>query len=239
MRAGRYIIPVMLQKARMQVDWATIDNLFLDMDGTLLDLHFDNYFWQEFLPRHYAARRSLSTAQARAELRPRFRALEGTLQWYSADYWSAELGLDVLALTRGLQNSIRVHAGALELLQCAQVTGKRLVLLTNAHPGVLAIKLEHTGLGRFFDRVVSAHALGHPKETGGFWQSLRTFEPFDRRNTLFVDDSLPVLRAARADGLDRLIAVRCPDSHQPAREISEFPSVESLAELMSEESATY
>lgn len=229
----------MLQKTRMQVDWATIDNLFLDMDGTLLDLHFDNYFWQEFLPRHYAARRSLSTAQARAELRPRFRALEGTLQWYSADYWSAELGLDVLALTRGLQDSIRVHAGALELLQCAQVTGKRLVLLTNAHPGVLAIKLEHTGLGRFFDRVVSAHALGHPKETGGFWQSLRTFEPFDRRNTLFVDDSLPVLRAARADGLDRLIAVRCPDSHQPAREISEFPSVESLAELMPEESATY
>lgn len=226
----------MLQKARMQVAWAAIDNVFLDMDGTLLDLHFDNYFWQEYLPRHYAERRGLSTAQAQAELRPRFRALEGTLQWYSADYWSAELGVDVLALTRGLQHTIRVHAGALELLQNAQATGKRLVLLTNAHPGVLAIKLEHTGLGRFFDRVVSAHALGHPKETAGFWQSLRTLEPFDRRSTLFVDDSLPVLRAAQSDGLGRLIAVRRPDSHQPAREINEFPSVESLAELMPESS---
>lgn len=216
----------------MQVDWAAINNVFLDMDGTLLDLHFDNYFWREYLPGHYAERRGVSTAQAQAELRPRFRAVEGTLQWYSADFWSAELGLDVLALTRGLQDSIRVHAGAVELLQRAQAADKRLVLLTNAHPGVLGIKLEHTGLGRYFDRVVSAHALGHPKETGGFWQSLRTLEPFDRNNTLFVDDSLPVLRAAHADGLDQLLAVRRPDSHQPAREIHEFPSVESLAELM-------
>ncbi|MGH8282111.1 MAG: GMP/IMP nucleotidase [Gammaproteobacteria bacterium] len=222
----------MLQKARMQVDWDRLDNVFLDMDGTLLDLHFDNYFWQEYLPRHFAERRGLSTAQAQAELRPRFRAVEGTLQWYSADFWSAELELDVLALTRALQDSIRVHAGAVELLQRAQAADKRLVLLTNAHPGVLAIKLKHTGLGRFFHRVVSAHALGHPKETAGFWQRLRALEPFERRNTLFVDDSLPVLRAAQADGVDRLIAVRRPDSHQPPREINEFPSVESLAELV-------
>src|SRR5574337_925022 len=121
LRKSRYIIPAMLQKARMQVDWDRLDNVFLDMDGTLLDLHFDNYFWQEYLPGHYAERRGVSTAQAQAELRPRFRAVEGTLQWYSADFWSAELGLDVLALTRGLQDSIRVHAGAVELLQRTQI----------------------------------------------------------------------------------------------------------------------
>ncbi|MDE1886583.1 MAG: GMP/IMP nucleotidase [Gammaproteobacteria bacterium] len=224
----------MLQKARLQVDWEGLDNVFLDMDGTLLDLHFDNYFWQEYLPRHFGERRGLSTTQAQAQLRPRFRAVEGTLQWYSADFWSAELGLDILALTRGLQDSIHVHAGAVELLQRAQAAHKRLVLLTNAHPGVLAIKLEYTGLGRFFDRVVSAHALGHPKENAGFWHSLRTLEPFERHNTLFVDDSLPVLRAAQADGMDRLIAVRRPDSQLPVREIHEFPSVESLAELVPE-----
>ena len=27
------------------VDWDSIDTVLLDMDGTLLDLHFDNYFW--------------------------------------------------------------------------------------------------------------------------------------------------------------------------------------------------
>ena len=29
------------------VEWSKIDTVFFDMDGTLLDLHFDNYFWLE------------------------------------------------------------------------------------------------------------------------------------------------------------------------------------------------
>ncbi|MGH8279088.1 MAG: GMP/IMP nucleotidase [Gammaproteobacteria bacterium] len=222
----------MPQNASARLDWTKVGAVFLDMDGTLLDLHFDNYFWQEYLPQRYGERCGLSVAAAQAELRPRFRAVEGTLQWYSADYWSAQLGLDVLALTRGLQDTICVHAGVEGVLRHARACGKRLVLLSNAHPGVLSIKLEHTGLGRYFDRVVSAHALGHPKETPGFWRALDALEPFDPSQALYVDDSLPVLRAARAAGLDQLFAVRRPDSRQPPRNIREFPAVEGLAELM-------
>lgn len=224
----------MLQAARAVVDWQSVGNVFLDMDGTLLDLHFDNYFWHEYLPRCYGERHGLSLSQAQTELRPRFRAVEGTLDWYCADYWSAELGLDVLALTSELQDSIRIHAGADVLLQRMHEAGKRLVLLTNAHPGIMSIKLQHTGLGRYFDRVVSAHTLGYAKETAGFWQHLRTLDACDLASALFVDDSLPVLRAARTAGVGRLIAIRQPDSHAPARDINEFPAVETVAELMRE-----
>lgn len=222
----------MQQTAGTVVDWQAVGNLFLDMDGTLLDLHFDNYFWREYLPRCYGERHGLSLDQARTELRPRFRAVEGTLDWYCADYWSSELGLDVLALTIAQQELIRLHVGVEDWLQRAQAAGKHLVLLTNAHPGVLSIKLQHTGLARYFDRIVSAHALGHPKETPGFWQGLRVLETCDLTSALFVDDSLPVLRAAHAAGVGRLIAICKPDSQEPARDIREFPAVETVAELM-------
>ena len=31
------------------IAWREVDTVLLDMDGTLLDLAFDNYFWQTFL----------------------------------------------------------------------------------------------------------------------------------------------------------------------------------------------
>ena len=32
-------------------DWQEIDTVLLDMDGTLLDLHYDNYFWLTHIPK--------------------------------------------------------------------------------------------------------------------------------------------------------------------------------------------
>jgi len=78
-------------------DWKGIRTVFVDMDGTLLDLHFDNHFWHEHVPLRYGERHGLSTEAARGQLLPRFRAMEGSLQWYCLDHWSRELELDILA----------------------------------------------------------------------------------------------------------------------------------------------
>ncbi|MEC8348362.1 MAG: haloacid dehalogenase, partial [Pseudomonadota bacterium] len=31
----------------MALDWQNIDTVLLDVDGTLLDLHYDNFVWDQ------------------------------------------------------------------------------------------------------------------------------------------------------------------------------------------------
>jgi putative hydrolase of the HAD superfamily len=212
-----------------------VHTVLLDMDGTLLDLHFDNQFWLEHVPQRYAERHALDPREARQWVYQRYREVEGTMQWYCIDYWTQALELDIAELKQELDHLIGVRPLALEFLHTARAAGKRLVLVTNAHAKSLALKLERTDLGRHFDVIVCAHDLGHPKESREFWDRLREREPFDLAHTLLIDDSLSVLRAARAYGLAHLLAVARPDSRAPAREIQEFPAIESFDEIMPRE----
>jgi len=212
--------------------WGDIDTVLLDLDGTLLDLAFDTYFWWQHIPAAYGAARSLSLEESRALLKPRFRACEHTLNWYCVDYWSRELGLDVPALKRGLGDRIGWLPGAESFLQTVRAHGKRTVLMTNAHPKALRIKDERTGVTQYFDAVHSSHQFGSPKETPEFWAAVRGVEPFDPARSIFVDDSLPVLRAAQQAGIRWIYAVRRPDSSAGPRVHEEFPAVDAVADLI-------
>ena len=66
-------------------DWQHIDTVLFDLDGTLLDLSFDNHLWREIVPAAYAAARSVTTEEARTALQTRLRACAGTLDWYCMD----------------------------------------------------------------------------------------------------------------------------------------------------------
>jgi 5'-nucleotidase len=213
-------------------DWARIETVLLDLDGTLLDLAFDNYFWRTRVPQAWARSRSMSPEQALAELQPRFRAREGTLDWYCIDYWSRELELDIAALKHVDAHHIRWLPGAREFLGRVRALGKRLVLVTNAHPTTLAIKDARTQVISHFDAGFSSHRFGAPKEQVQFWVELAKVEHFDPARSLFVDDSLPVLRAARAAGIGLIYAVQRPDSASPARLQPEFPAVDAVAQLL-------
>ncbi len=214
------------------VSWNETDTLLLDLDGTLLDLHYDNHFWLEHVPRRYAEKHGLPLEAAKAELVARYRRAEGTLAWYCVDYWSRELGLDIPQLKEEVEHLIAVHPHVLEFLARVRALGKRIVLVTNAHGKALAVKFRRTRLAERFDAVVCAHDLGLPKEHPGFWPRAQAREPFDKARALFVDDSLAVLRAARHYGIRQLVAVKRPDSKQPAREIGEFPAIISFREIM-------
>ena len=216
----------------VSIAWASIDTVLLDMDGTLLDLRFDNFFWLEFLPAKYAQARGMTAQQASSELVPRFAARQGTLQWYCTDFWTRELGLDIAALKHEIRAQVCFLPGAEEFLQQMRQLGKRLVLLTNAHQNSLRVKCAATGLDRYFDALVSSHAVGHPKEHGPFWPAVQLQQRIDFTRSLFVDDSLAVLRAARTQGIAHLYAISKPDSTLPKRDIGEFPSVESVLHLM-------
>jgi putative hydrolase of the HAD superfamily len=218
--------------------WAAIDTVLLDLDGTLLDLAFDSRFWHQTVPAAWARAQAqpqvqaLSAEDARELLAPRFRACEGTLNWYCIDYWSRELQVDIAALKHAEAHGVRWLPGAREFLARLRTLGKRLVLLTNAHPTTLAIKDARTQVTSCFDAVFSSHLLGAAKEHARFWRELAGAEAFDAARSLFVDDSLPVLRAARAAGIGTLYAVRCPDSSRGARIQHEFAAVDAVAELL-------
>jgi GMP/IMP 5'-nucleotidase len=213
-------------------DWKHIDTVLLDLDGTLLDLAYDNHFWLEIVPTAYAATRLTSVAAARAQLAPRFRACEGTLPWYCIDHWSRELNLDIAALKRVHTERIAWLPGAQDFLLRLRAAGKRRVLLTNAHPQVLRIKDEKTGVLDYFDAAFTSHEFGAPKETTQFWDAVRNVEPFDPQRTLFADDSPAVLRAAQNTGIRWVYGVRRPDSAQSVREHVNVASVDSVSHLI-------
>ena len=212
--------------------WHDIDTVLVDMDGTLLDLAFDNFFWQELVPAQYAAKHGLSEANAQDELARRYRREEGHLNWYCVDYWTRELGLDIEALKWEHRHLIGFLPGAPEFLAAVRRAGKRITLVTNAHQVTLAVKVAQTGIDAHVDDLVSSHELARCKEQSDFWPALRRHKGFVPERTLLIEDSLPVLAAARAFGLAFTIAVRRPDSRRPPRDVPDFPSVEGVGELV-------
>ena len=214
------------------VNWSAIDTVLLDMDGTLLDLRFDNWFWQELIPSRYAAANGLKLAEAQVSLAPRFVAVRGTLQWYCIEHWTRELNLDIGGIKREALARVSFLPGAQEFLTRLERSGKRRVLVTNAHPRTLAIKNERVALTQYFDACYSTHRFAAPKESPGFWPKLCAEEKFRPERTLIVDDSLNVLEAAREFGIAWLRAVRLPDSGLPPQHTGEFAAVDRVADLM-------
>jgi putative hydrolase of the HAD superfamily len=214
------------------IDWSRVDTVLLDMDGTLLDLEFDNWFWRELVPRHYGAANGMSAGDAWEVIKPRFAATQGTIQWYCIDHWTREFGLDIADIKRNEQARIRYLPGAEEFLLRLARSGKRRVLVTNAHPLTLAIKDVQTGLSAHFDACHSTHEFGLPKEHRDLWPQLKTVVGFDPERTLFVDDSLAVLEAAREFGIRWIRAIRYPDSSLGPQATGEHVSVDRVADLL-------
>ena len=206
--------------------WEEIDTVLLDLDGTLLDLYFDNHFFLEHLPGRLAEVRGVTLEDARAELRRRYSRVEGTLDWYCLDYWQRELQLDLVALKHEIAHLVNWRPHAPAFLEALAAGGKRRVLATNAHPGSMGFKFECLALGGHFDARYTAHELGAPKEDAAFWDRLQEREGFDPARTLFIDDNPRVLASARDWGLPHLLGIRRPDSRRPANALDGFTAVD-------------
>lgn len=214
------------------ISWNAIQTVFLDMDGTLLDLNYDNHFWLKHVPVRYAQKHGLSLEASRHELRGRYEKVAGTMQWYCMDYWSNELDLDIELLKKEVAHLIAVHPHVAPFLAGLRAAGKRVVLVTNAHHKSLSLKMSKTQLNHYFDAMICAHEFGKPKEHPEFWQALQTRETFNPLQTLLIDDSLPVLRSARNYGIAHLLAIYQPDTQQPRKDVAEFLAIESFEQIM-------
>lgn len=212
--------------------WSDIDTIMFDMDGTLLDLHFDNYFWRRLIPKCYSDKHGVSEDAALEIIHCKYAEVRGTLDWYCLDYWKHELQLDITGLKSTVKHKINVRPNVEEILQELKNSEKRVLLITNAHPASLQLKMEHTGISHYFDQCISSHTLRLAKENHGFWESLQVLEKYDPARTVLFDDSLPVLRQARREGIKHLFGIEKPDSRNPAIVLDEFPQVDDFSSIM-------
>lgn len=202
------------------------------MDGTLLDLNFDNHFWQHHVPVRYAEKHNISFDASYDKLMPIFKEVEGTIEWYCVDYWTERLELDIAQLKAEVAHLIAVHPYVTEFLEKLREHHIETALVTNAHQKSLALKLDKTQLHGHFDHIVCAHDFGIPKEDEAFWDKLKTRIPFENDTTLFVDDSLSVLRSAKGYGIKHLLAIYKPDTQQGVREVEGFNAIHGFKEIM-------
>ncbi len=216
----------------MAFPWQDITWVLLDMDGTLLDKHFDDYFWETLVPQEYAREKGLPLALAKDLVFARYQREEGTLNWTDIDFWSRELDLDIPALKEGIRHLIEVHPDTEEFLQFLRQQGKKVALVTNAHYKTLNLKMNHVGLLGYFDDVVSSFDLGAPKEDARFWDFLQERLNFDSKHTLLVDDNAAALAAARGYGLKYLLFKAKSSSQAGPEPHPDFPSIASFRELM-------
>jgi len=214
------------------IEWERIETVLLDMDGTLLDLHFDNYFWQEHLPIRYAELKGLEPVAARHHIVTQTSEIRGSLNWYSTDYWSEMLQVDIVELKHEVSHKVAIRPFCIDFLDALRVAGKDIVMVTNAHHDSLALKMDITQLAHKFDRLITVHEFSLPKEDRNCWQEVHKRHPFRGERTLLIDDNLHALESAREYGIDHLLAITQPDSQEPRRQIDGFDAIHSFDEIM-------
>ncbi|MEW6109060.1 MAG: HAD-IA family hydrolase [Nitrospirota bacterium] len=219
---------------KVKIPLKEIGYVLLDMDGTLLDKYFDDYFWEHLLPEKYAEKNNITFGKAKKALLKKYKAHEGTLNWTDIDFWSREVDIDIPALKEQIKHLIEVHPHVEEFLKMLNRHKKKVFLVTNAHYKVLDIKLKKTEIGKYFDSAVTSFEIGYPKEMIEFWEKAQKKLGFKKEKTLFIDDTEAVLKTAGKFGIKYILYKICASSRSGAeqRTSREFLTIRDFRELM-------
>lgn len=205
--------------------------VLLDMDGTLLDKYFDDYFWEHLVPERYAEKHNITFGQAREELFKRYKVHEGTLNWTDVDFWSKELRLDIMALKEQIRHLIEVHPHVKDFLGHMRKRRKKIYIVTNAHYRVLDMKLKKTELGKYLNGAYTSLDIGFPKEDIRFWERLHRKIHFEKERTLFIDDIPEILSVAKEFGIRYLLHKSLSNSKRGEISVDNFPSIKDFSQI--------
>ena len=209
-----------------------IDFVLLDMDGTLLDKYFDDYFWEHLVPEKYSEKHNVTFGKAKEELMKKYKVHEGTLNWTDLDFWSTELSLDIPALKEQIRHLIEVHPHVEDFLRMLQKKKKKAFLVTNAHYKSIELKFRKTRIGKHFDAVLSSFDAGYPKEDLRFWKEAEKRLHFDKGKTLFVDDTEEILKTAKEYGIRYVLYKARSNSKTEPKKSNDFQHIMDFDELL-------
>jgi GMP/IMP 5'-nucleotidase len=209
-----------------------IEFVLLDMDGTLLDKYFDDFFWEHLVPEKYAEKHAMTFGRAKEELMKKYKVHEGTLNWTDLDFWSQELNLDIPALKEQIKHLIEVHPHVEDFLKMLKRMKKKVFLVTNAHYKSIDLKFRKTEIGRYFDSVLSSFDVGSPKESLKFWATAEKRLGFDKQKTLFIDDTEEILRTAKQYGITYILYKARSNSKVQPNSSDEFMHIIDFDELI-------
>ena len=224
--------PGVESRSRNFIDWTQIDEILLDLDGTLLDLNFDLHFWLEYLPIIYSEKHKVRIDDAKNILYKILDAEIGTLNWYCLDFWRNKLDLDIVQLKRNVSHLIQVHPNVDEFLTQVKLINKKIYLVTNAHRKTIKLKMQATKIEHYFDDIISSHDFGFAKQQQHFWHELTRNIGLKKERAIFFDDSQDVLHAARKFNISQIIAISKPSSKLDAKEVFGFINIENFSQIM-------
>ena len=219
----------------INLDWDSIDTVLLDMDGTLLDLHFDYYFWTQHLPEKYNQIQNGDIQQTTLYIANRLAEKQGQLEWYCTDYWSRQFGLNIIQAQAEVKHLIQERPQVIEFLESLGKHRKNRVLITNSDRPSIELKFANSAIEPLLDQVISSHDYRAAKEDQQFWYELQKNLDFDPATTLFIDDSESVLNAAHQFGVKHLLSIKQPISTQPREDISQFPMIDDFMSLIGDQ----
>tara|TARA_B100001564_G_scaffold347458_1_gene348231 strand:- start:380 stop:1030 length:651 start_codon:yes stop_codon:yes gene_type:complete len=181
----------------------------IDLDGVILDTSYDNYFWQEYIPRVYAKKNNISEKDGINYTHTLFRYKKKTKDWYDVDYWSNILDINIIQEKSRKENMslIKIKEGAESALSKLKEDGKELFLVTNAHRKTLNVKLSKYDLSKYFNDLVCSHELGYVKEDIQLWHLLRNKLNIDYKKTVLVEDTFDNIQSAFHAGINNLIYI--------------------------------
>ena len=221
-----------MSKQPIQLDWDSIDTVLLDMDGTLLDLHFDFYFWTVHLPTKYSQVHNLDLQEVSESIATRLTEKQGQLQWYCTDYWSDQFQINIIQAQEEVRQLIKERNQVIHFLQQLGNMHKQRILITNSDRPSIKLKFANSQIQPLLDQVISSHDYRVAKEHQKFWHHLQQNINFNPQTTLFIDDSEPVLDSAHQYGIKHLLSIEQPISSQLRETDSKYPMIDEFSVLI-------
>ncbi len=220
------------EKGMNMINWNEINIVLLDMDGTLLDDHYERMFWDNMLPDMFAEKHKINIEDSKKELQKIYNKHIGTNKWGDIDFWEKELDMELWNIRYQISHLLKLHPHTINFLEFLKKQNKKVFMVTAAPMNDIDFKFKHTKLEKYFIKIYTEIDIGYSKHDIKFWEALKKLTTFDNDSTLLAEDNEGILKIAKIFGIKHLILKGKYNSKFPAKSSKEFLTVNHFDEII-------